>query len=969
MVTPANWMNGASASGFYDPANVILDDSGSATPAINLVTTVTPRSITVNSAQNYSISGFGEIGSVPGLTNALIKNGSGTLSLDTANDFSGGVNILAGTLKVGSASAIPSGVARGNVSVAGTLDLNGNSITLNGLSGAGIVDNQSGSGIYTLTLGANDSSGTFSGVVRNTSGTVALSKTGSGTLTLSGNNTFSGAVTISDGALRVSHGNALGSTAGNTTIAGAASLGRLEVTGGITVNDDLALAMKFGIGSGSKDPQVPHVQNISGDNTLNGTFTLNSGGTFWTFQSDAGKLTINKTLSASATGGRPILLQGAGDGEIKGSIQNGSGQVALVKSGSGTWTLSGTNTYGQSTTINAGTLKLGGSNAIPSGVGKGDVAVDGTLDLNGNSITINGLSGSGTVDNATGAAIYGLSLGDNNRSGTFLGVIKNTSGTLAVSKIGTGTITLSGANLYGGDTTISQGTLKLGASNVLPDGSGKGNVIVNGTLDLSGNSDTINGLSGSGTVDNSAGGSPTLTVGNNNVSSALNGVIGGGFVSLIKIGGGTLTLNGNNTYTGNTTVNAGTLLVNGHIDSASVVVNSTATLGGTGVISGSVVVQIGATLSPGASIGTLTLSDSLTLSGNTVMEINKTGGTLTGDLVQGVSTLTYGGTLTVTASGNALAENDSFNLFDATTFAGSFATLTLPSLPACLVWDTSKLTVDGTIKVTHETVKPVIGTITATEVQSGTVNVKDCVNSTLQGTVNISVQASDNCALAGSPTVTLTNGATTQSAAFVNESPTGTFNYTWAVTSGTAAGTWTAKVIATDTSGNAATNSFTLCVAQQNQVTGQVEPQGFVGTNRAVTFVVTSSSNTPLLTNTLTLTFAGSPRVASYSLSVPLNAANLSAKTAWTLRKRLPLTFSSGQAVANFTGTNRLLGGDINGNNNVNSIDNNVFKSFNGKTVATTPAAAQADITGNGSVNSLDFNVLKANLGKVGEAQ
>jgi autotransporter-associated beta strand protein len=664
-------------------------------------------------------------------------------------------------------------------------------------------------------------------------------------------------------------------------------------------------------------------------------------------------------------------LQGAGDGEIKGSIQNGSGQVAVVKSGAGTWTLSGTNTYGQSTTINAGTLKLGSANAIPNGVGKGDVAVDGALDLNGNSITINGLSGSGIVDNATGTATYTLTLGDNNRSGTFPGVIKNTSGTLALGKIGTGTITLSGANLYSGDTTISQGTLKLGASNVLPDGSGKGNVVVNGTLDLGGNSDTINGLSGSGTVDNSAGGSPTLTVGNNNFSSTLNGVIGGGFVSITKIGGGTLTLNGNNTYTGNTTVNAGSLLVNGQIDSASVIVNSTATLGGNGVISGSVVVQNGATLSPGASIGTLTLSDTLTLAGNTIMELNKTGGTLTNDLVKGVSTLTYGGTLTVTASGTALAENDSFNLFDATTFAGSFTTLTLPSLPACLVWDTSKLSVDGTIKVTHETVKPVIGTITATEVQSGTVNVKDCVNSTLQGTVNVIVAASDNCALAGAPTVTLTNGANTQSATFVNETPSGTFNYTWAVTSGTAAGTWTARVIAADTSGNAATNTFTLCVqqSQQNQVTGQVEPQGFVGTTRAVTFVVTSSSNTPLQTNVLTLTFAGTPRVAPYTLNVPTNAANLSAKTAWTLRKRLPLTFSSGQAVANFTNTNRLLGGDINGNNNVNATDNNVFKTFNGKTVAQTPAAVQADITGNGAVNSLDGNVLKANLGRVGDAQ
>src|SRR6185436_8687555 len=149
------------------------------------------------------------------------------------------------------------------------------------------------------------------------------------------------------------------------------------------------------------------------------------------------------------------LLQGAGDGEIKGPIQNGSGQIALIKSGTGTWTLSGTNTYAQLTTINAGTLRIGNSNAIPTGTGKSDVAVDGTLDLNGNSITINGLSGAGIVDNQSGAAGYVFTVGDNNRSGTFPGIIKNTSGTVGVTKIGSGTITLSGANTYSGDTTIT----------------------------------------------------------------------------------------------------------------------------------------------------------------------------------------------------------------------------------------------------------------------------------------------------------------------------------------------------------------------------------------------------------------------------------------------------------------------------------------------------------------------------------
>jgi autotransporter-associated beta strand protein len=616
-------------------------------------------------------------------------------------------------------------------------------------------------------------------------------------------------------------------------------------------------------------------------------------------------------------------------------------------------------------------LKVGNASSIPTGSGKGDVTVDGTLDLNTNNVIINGLSGSGTVDNATGSGAYLLTIGDNNRSGTFSGVIKNSSGTVAVSKIGTGTITLSGASTYGGDTTVSQGTLKLGSSNVLPDGAGKGNLIANGTVDLAGYSETINGLAGTGVV-RSGTNSPILTIGNNDSSSTFSGIISNssGSLSLIKVGAGTLTLSGNNACTGNTIVNGGTLVVNGTITSPSVTVNSPGTLAGGGILNGVLLVQSGAAVSPGTSIGTLTISNSVTLSGNTIIEINKTGAALTSDLVQGITVLTQGGTLTVTASGDALVENDTFNLFDATSFVGSFATINLPTLSSCFAWDISRLSIDGTIRVIREKVTPVIASVTATE---SAVNVKNCANSITPGSVNIAVQASDNCAFAFAPSVVLTNGANTQTAVFVNENPSGTFNYTWIVTSGTPTGTWDATATATDTSGNAISNTFTLCVVQQFQVTGLVELQSFVGSTRAVTFVATSSSNTPLLTNTQTLTFTGATvRLAPFTLNVPVNTANISAKSAWTLRKKLAVTFPNGQGVANFNNTTRLLAGDISNppqDNRVNTTDNTIFKIHNGKVVATTPAAAQADMTGDGRVNTSDYTILKSNLGKIGDAQ
>ncbi len=682
MANSANWLEGASASVYYDSANLTLDNSGSATPAINLTATVIPSLITVNSANDYTIAGLGKIGGLPGLSNALTKNGTGVLTLGTSNEFSGGINIQAGTLKVGNPRALPSGLGKGDVSLSGTLDLNGNSITINGLSGAGAVDNNSGALTNTLTFGANDSSGNFSGIIKNTSGTLALSKAGSGTISLSGNNTFSGPATINDGALRISSASALGNATGTTTVSGGTSLARLELLGGITVNEPLALAMKFGVGAGTVDPQLPHIQNISGVNTLAGAFTLNGGGTYWTFQSDAGKLIVAPGLSSSASGGRPVLLQGVGDGEIQGSIQNGSGSVALVKSGSGTWTLSGNNSYSQSSTINAGTLRIGNANAIPTGVGKGDISVNGILDLNANSITINGLLGGGTVDNLSGVLTYVLTAGNNNALGTFSGVIKNTSGT----------------------------------------------------------------------------------------------------VGLSKIGSGTLTLNGNNTYTGNTTVSAGTLRVNGSLASGAVTVNASATLGGSGTINGPVTVQNGGSLSPGSSIGTLTVNGVLALSGATLMEINKTGGTLTSDLVKGISTLTYGGTLTVIATGDPLAQNDTFNLFDATTFAGSFATLNLPGLPPCLAWDTSKLATDGTIRVVDPT-SPVIDCST---------NLSLLTTNPAGVAVSFAVTASDLCSGAITPVC----------------SPASSSNFP--------IGTTTVNCTATDPNNNSSACSFSVTVVQNH---------------------------------------------------------------------------------------------------------------------------------------------------------
>jgi fibronectin-binding autotransporter adhesin len=265
------------------------------------------------------------------------------------------------------------------------------------------------------------------------------------------------------------------------------------------------------------------------------------------------------------------------------------------------------------------------------------------LDLNNFDLTIKGLDGSsgsvlGQVVNNGSAALKTFTVGNNNASGSFSGLIKdNTSGTgtIALTKTGTGTQTLSGANTYSGNTTISNGTLQVGsAANVIPNGSGKGNIVLNGgaavagTLDLNNFNETINGLSGTSNtvlgqiVNNGSSALRTLTVGDGDATASFDGLIkdntsGTGTVGLTKIGGGVQTLSGSNTYTGPTNVNAGTLRLLGDNSAATgaVTIASGATLAGTGNIGGDTSILSGGKLSPGASIGTLTFSANLDISG------------------------------------------------------------------------------------------------------------------------------------------------------------------------------------------------------------------------------------------------------------------------------------------------------------------------------------------------------------------
>ena len=143
--------------------------------------------------------------------------GPGTLVLGASDTYSGGTTVGGGTLQLGNAAALGSTSGAATVS-SGVLDLHGYSLGVGALSGAGTINNLSGSSTYTLTVGNGNANGTFSGVIQNTTGTIALTKTGTGTLTLGGSDTYSGGTTLSAGQLNINNASALGT--GTFTISG-----------------------------------------------------------------------------------------------------------------------------------------------------------------------------------------------------------------------------------------------------------------------------------------------------------------------------------------------------------------------------------------------------------------------------------------------------------------------------------------------------------------------------------------------------------------------------------------------------------------------------------------------------------------------------------------------------------------------------------------------------------------------------
>lgn len=538
---------------------------------------------------------------------------AGVANLSSTNDLTsltlGGTNALTFTNDGGTGTgftltgnAITLG---GNITSSGTTGTHTHSLSL------GLIL----SGTRTLTA-ATGTTFVIDGTLSESGGSFGFIKAGAGSTTLSGSNSFTGAISVNQGALTI------GSIAnsGTNSAIGAGSV--INLGSGTTTAGTLTYT---GTG-GSTNRTV----NLAA--TTTGAATINSSGT--------GALIFTGAFANAGTGAKTLTLGGSNtnNNEIQSVLGNGSGTLSLAKSNGGTWLLSALNTYTGITTINQGTLVINSiaDSGLNSAIGRGSVINIGSGTTTGGVLTYLGTgggttnrtvnlaattSGGATINNnsvnGTGALIFTgtfsnagtsgaktLTLGgtntDNNEIQSALGDGGN-GGTLAVTKTAGGTWVLSGLNSYTGSTTINQGILSInsiadggtssaiGAGSVINFGSGA----QTGTLFYSGaaarTNRTLNlasaGAGGAtiyasgtgallftGSVTNMATtGTKILTLNGTTTGNDFQGVISdggqGGVVAVTKADTGTWLLSGLNTFTGAVSINRASLTVNSIADS------------------------------------------------------------------------------------------------------------------------------------------------------------------------------------------------------------------------------------------------------------------------------------------------------------------------------------------------------------------------------------------------------------------
>ena len=487
-----NGVGGAGAIHNVGGANTLsgtITETGATTIAADTGTTLNLTGNLTGANQNTTFAGPGAINvnQITTGTGGVTVNG-GTVAFQggaTANTYTGmttvnnavlNLNKNANVTAVGGNLTINSSTVNENASgqLANTATVTLNSGAFNLAAGAtqtvNEFDSSSGS---TATLTGNASALTINGsgnsVIKGIiAGAGTLTASGTGSVTLSGANTYTGATNINAGVVNIQNNTALGTAAGGTTVASGAAL---QVQGDITVTGEALTLNGTGVANDGA------LRNITGANTWTGAITLGSA---TRINSDAGTLAISGNIGGNT---QNLTVGGAGNSTISGVIGTTTG--SLTKDGAGTLILSGANTYTGGTNINAGSLQLAGSERIASGSAVA-VATGATLNLNGYTQTLGAFSGTGIVQLGGGTLI----VGSGNASSTFSGAFSNTN-TSTFEKTGSGTLTFgAGMNLSAGTLVLNGGTLNLGAftstfgsllvtANSILDFGGSGSAILN----------------------------------------------------------------------------------------------------------------------------------------------------------------------------------------------------------------------------------------------------------------------------------------------------------------------------------------------------------------------------------------------------------------------------------------------------------------------------------------------------------
>jgi autotransporter-associated beta strand protein len=489
-------------------------------------------------------------------------------------------------------------------------------------------------------------------------GDAALGKTGSGTLVIANPNTYSGGTYITNGVIQIGDGGTSGSIAGPIVDDGRLFLNRADaftVSGGIS-------------GSGVVEQRGSGIATLTGVNSFTGQATVASGTLVAGSASALGDTNASTVVAAGATldvnanvGMEPIMAQGGGVGGAGAIVNNGAGdqQNALRYV-----TLTGPTTFGGARRWD---VRDPSSSALTAGL-------NAQLQANGFKVT-----------KVSSNVVAFINVGE-----TGLGDVDIQAGTLTFSRS-----TFLG-NAAKAITVFPGATLQLHrTSEYLNNELNKVLLMTNATFAIESNGLT-NLFIGPITLSGSNFVSLPAATGLN-----LQGTMSGDG-TLNASGGGTLILSGNAAHTGGTAISGGVIEVDGTLAAAAAPVSLANTiLSGNGTIKAAVTIPSGSTLAPGVGdAGALTINNTLTLAAGSIsrFEINKDVGT--NDLVQGLTSVTYGGTLTLTNTGStAYAPGDSFKLFAASAYNGAFASV-VPAIPAVgLLWDTNSLRINGTLKV------------------------------------------------------------------------------------------------------------------------------------------------------------------------------------------------------------------------------------------------------------------------------